>query len=109
MVVGVVDSKQVCGYVGYEREEGIGLSHEVSKHLNPRYYPLIIINNIVYPTLALQYAAFTPKLTDIVDISAEVDLGEDTKAALIVVALPELIICLECIDGDTPVIACSTV
>lgn len=81
----------------------------MSNHLNLRYYPLIIINNTLNPTLALQYAAFTPKLTDIVDISVEVDLGEDTKAALIVVALPELIICLEGIDGDTPVIARSTV
>jgi len=109
MVVGVVDSKQVCGYVGYEREEGIGLSHKSVQALNPRYYPLIIINNTVNPTLALQCAASIPKLTDIIDISLEVDLGEDTEAALIVVALPELIICLEGIDGDTPVIACSTV
>ena len=81
----------------------------MSKHLNPRYYPLVIINNTVNPTLALQYAASTPKLADVVDISVEVDLGEDTKAALIVIAFPELIICLEGVDGDTPVIACSTV
>jgi len=81
----------------------------VSKHLNPRYYPLIIVNNTVNSTLALQCAASIPRLADVVDISVEVDLGEDTKAALIVVALPELIICLEGIDGDTPVIARSTV